>query len=197
MKFTFDSEIFEKVGINIKEFAILLYYIDNGTGVVNTELCNDLWNKNYLVKSIDGYTINNNKFSEIEDLLASCNIPKKKEDDNIIELAKQLKGIFPQGKKEGTNYYWADGVSIIAKRLQMFFRIYGNSYTNEQIINATKKYVESFNGNYCYMRLLKYFILKNDRDAGGNVDEKSELLSYIENAGQEENLKDDWISTLK
>ena len=117
--------------------------------------------------------------------------------DRLNLLAIRLKEIFPKGKKDGTNYYWADGVALIVRRLQLFFKKYGNTYTDEQIIQATEKYVQGFNGNYQYMRLLKYFILKEKVGAAGEVEGDSELISYIENAGQEENLRNDWTSTLK
>ena len=44
--------------------------------------------------------------------------------------------------------------------------------------------------------LLKYFILKEKIGAAGEVEGESELMNYIENYGQEENLRDDWTSTL-
>ena len=120
-----------------------------------------------------------------------------KPEESLTELAKKLKEIFPKGKKAGTNYYWSDGIALIVRRLKLFFKKYDNIYTNEQIIQAAEKYVSSFNGNYTYMKLLKYFILKEKVDAAGDVDGESELISYIENAGQEEALREDWTSTLK
>ena len=115
----------------------------------------------------------------------------------LTALAQALKDIYPKGKKDGTNYYWADGVAIIVRRLKLFFKKYGDIYTDKQIIQATEKYVKGFNGNYRYMRLLKYFILKEKVDVAGDIDGDSELISYIENAGQEESLRDDWTSTLR
>ena len=112
-------------------------------------------------------------------------------------MATRLKEIFPKGKKDGTNYYWADGVALIVRRLKLFFKKYGNTYTDEQIIQATEKYVQGFNGNYQYMRLLKYFILKEKIGAAGEVEGDSELISYIENFGQEDTLSNDWASTLR
>ena len=69
-------------------------------------------------------------------------------------------------------------------------------FTDEQIVQAAEKYVQGFNGNYQYMRLLKYFIFKEKVGANGEVEGDSELISYIENAGQEEDLKNDWTSSL-
>ena len=115
--------------------------------------------------------------------------------DKLAELATKLKAIFPKGKKDGTNYYWSDGVPLIIRRLKLFFKKYGNDFTNEQIIQATEKYVEGFNGSYQYMRLLKYFIFKEKVGANGEIEGDSELISYIENADNED-LRNEWTSTL-
>ena len=112
-------------------------------------------------------------------------------------LATKLKEIFPKGKKDGTNYYWADGVALIVRRLKLFFKKYGDGYTSEQIVQAAEKYVQGFNGNYQYMKLLKYFIFKEKVGANGEVEGESDLISYIENAGQEETLRNDWTTTLR
>ena len=138
-----------------------------------------------------------NKGAEIIDSVIIDSDKQQEPKDRLNLLAVRLKEIFPKGKKDGTNYYWADGVALIVRRLQLFFKKYGNTYTDEQIIQATEKYVQGFNGNYQYMRLLKYFILKEKVGAAGEVEGDSELISYIENAGQEENLRNDWTSTLR
>ena len=137
-----------------------------------------------------------NKGTEVIDSVIVDSDKKSKPDERLIQLATRLKGVFPKGKKDGTNYYWADGVALIVRRLELFFRKYGDTYTDEQIVKAAEKYVQGFNGNYTYMRLLKYFIFKEKVGAAGEVEGDSELISYIENAGQEENLRNDWTSTI-
>lgn len=117
-------------------------------------------------------------------------------DARLISLAQELREVFPKGKKDGTNNYWSDGATIIVRRLKLFFKKYGD-FTNDQILTAARKYVESFNGNYQFMRTLKYFIFKDARGLEGNIENTSELLTYIENEGQEETLGNDWTSTLK
>lgn len=138
-----------------------------------------------------------NKGTEVIDSVIVDSDKKSKPDERLTQLATRLKEVFPKGKKDGTNYYWADGVALIVRRLKLFFRKYGDTYTDEQIVKAAEKYVQGFNGNYTYMRLLKYFIFKEKVGAAGEVEGDSELISYIENAGQEENLRNDWTSTLK
>ena len=138
-----------------------------------------------------------NKGTEVIDSVIADSDKDQESEDRLIQLAVRLKEIFPKGRKDDTNYYWADGVALIVRRLKQFFKKYGDTYTDEQIIRATEKYVWGFNGNYQYMRLLKYFIFKEKVGAAGEVEGDSELISYIENAGQEEDLRNDWTSTLK
>lgn len=120
----------------------------------------------------------------------------EKTDEEIMELAGNLKEIFPVGRKEGTSKYWAEGKALIAKRLKAFYKKYGSSYTDEQIVAATKKYVESFNGNYQFMKTLKYFIFK-DQDVAGERDYTSDLLTFIENIEHDEVHRDNWNTELK
>ena len=137
-----------------------------------------------------------NKGTEVLDSVIIDSDKEQEPQDRLIQLATKLKEIFPKGKKDGTNYYWADGAALIVRRLKLFFKKYGNKFTDEQIIQAAEKYVQGFNGNYQYMRLLKYFIFKEKVGANGEVEGDSELISYIENAGQEEDLRNDWTSSL-
>lgn len=152
-------------------------------------------NRNDLFQQV-GWRLTN-KGTEVIDSVIVDSDKKQEPNDRLVQLATRLKGIFPKGKKEGTNYYWADGVALIVRRLKLFFKKYGNTYTDEQIIQATSKYVEGFNGNYTYMRLLKYFIFKEKVGAAGEVEGDSELISYIENFGQEDTLSRDWNTELR
>ncbi|MEE1303836.1 MAG: hypothetical protein U0K68_01595 [Agathobacter sp.] len=131
-------------------------------------------------------------------LLSDKEVPKE---DRLDALAVALMEVFPKGKKEGTSVYWKGNKKDTKLKLQKFFKLYGNIYTDEQIITAAKQYVASFNGNYAYMRALKYFIWKDERkidsDGNGYIEEVSDLATYIENAGQEETTSQDWDLTLK
>lgn len=116
--------------------------------------------------------------------------------DRLVSLASSLKEVFPKGKKDGTSTYWAEGNALIVRRLKLFFKKYGNEYTDEQIITAAKKYIQSFNGINRYMRTLKYFIFAEKVNANGEVEGTSDLITFIENAGEENSLGNDWSSTL-
>lgn len=127
----------------------------------------------------------------IDTIVTSELQPTKEEDENILKLAIELKKIFPKGKKPGTSFYWSDGIILISKRLKLFFKKYGY-YDNNIIIQATRNYVASFKEDYRFMRILKYFILKEDVGNGGDVESKSELLSYIENIEDNNEEIEDW-----
>ena len=99
--------------------------------------------------------------------------------------------VFPEGKKAGTTTYWRGNVKEIKLKLKKFFKRYSDRYTDEQIVQAAQSYVGSFNGDYSFMRVLKYFIWKDARkmDSDGNtfVEEVSDLATIIENGGESNN----------
>mgnify|MGYP001222991876 CR=1 FL=1 len=198
MTICLNKQIIDQYNMTIDE-VLLMIVLEN-----NVDL--DVAQKNLINK---GYiTVNRNElFLPIgwrltntgKDMLNAIIVDSDKHQEpqeKLTDLATKLKTIFPKGKKDGTNYYWSDGVPLVIRRLKLFFKKYGSNFTNEQIIQATKKYVEGFNGSYQYMRLLKYFIFKEKVGANGEIEGDSELISYIENADEEENLKNEWTSTL-
>lgn len=185
-------------GITIDE-ALLMLVIHNKADLEGAEEA--LIQKGFITAERDdlfqqvGWRLTN-KGTEMLDSVIMDSDKEQEPEDRLIQLATRLKEIFPKGRKDGTNYYWAEGVALIMRRLNLFFKKYGNKFTDEQIVQAAEKYVQGFNGNYHYMRLLKYFIFREKVGANGEVEGDSELISYIENAGQEENLRNDWTSSL-
>lgn len=189
----------QKNSISIGE-ALLLLAIHNSANLDKAQ--EELIKKGYITADRNGLFQQigwriTAKGAEVIDSVIIDSDKKQEPNNRLIQLATRLKEIFPKGKKDGTNYYWADGVALIVRRLKLFFRKYGDTYTDEQIVKAAEKYVQGFNGNYTYMRLLKYFIFKEKVGAAGEVEGDSELINYIENTGQEDCLSNDWASTLK
>ena len=137
----------------------------------------------------------------VESVMASSsNIASE---ERCTQLAEKLREIFPAGKKPGYAYTWRDSVSCITDRLKKFFMKYGE-YSDEQVIEATKAYVASFNGNYTYMQLLKYFIWKNKVTGEevvrgrviGEVERQSQLAAWIEDT-PEKSTSADWDIALR
>lgn len=200
MNFTIDEEACKKVKLSIPETLMILLV---KTGANLEELLKTMKEKQMLVEehTLMGRTLlvtqRWNDLCESALLSADSAIPKG---DRLNKLAKSLMDCFPEGKKEGTSQYWRGNIRDVTLKLQKFFKLYGNKYSDEQIISATQRYVSSFNGKYQFMRVLKYFICKNERkmdsEGVGYIEEVSDLAAYIENEGQEKNLRDDWMSTM-
>lgn len=127
--------------------------------------------------------------SEFQEKVMYCD----KVRDRYDVLADKLRALFPAGRKPGTNLQWRDSTSIISKRLKTIVKKYGVTFTDEEAVDATKRYIESFNGDYRYMQVLMYFIFKNEI-VNGTREEKSQFLSYLQN--KEDMVNQDWSHKL-
>jgi hypothetical protein len=196
MRLTIDQTVLDKHSISIGEFMVLYLTANN----VDVKTCMDnlvakgLADKNLFTK--DSIVLSD----KVKDLISTIAIDSDKsvvdKDAEFIELANELRELYPAGRKEGTTYMWRGTTAEIAKKLKTLVVKYKYSFTREQVVKATKEYISSFNGNYKKMRLLKYFILKSEKDADDNVNVISELMTLIENEGQTDAQRDDWMSTM-
>lgn len=197
MKIVLSPEGCTKNSISLAEILLLIAYYQE----VDFEEAHDSLIEKGYVTGADRVINQDNRWrvtragKEIIDSVVLDSDKSEKSDAELLILAGRLKEVFPAGKKDGTSNYWAEGKALIAKRLKAFFKKYGADYSDDQIVTAAEKYVEGFNGNYQFMRTLKYFIFK-DMEVAGEREYTSELLNYLENAGQEEVLKNDWTSTI-
>ena len=196
MKLTIDQTILDKNNLTIEEFLVLfLSAREVDIGVISQSLVakgladKDLFSSGKLVIS-----------DKVKDLISTTSIDSDKnvidKDSEFTELATELREIYPAGRKDGTTYMWRGTTAEVAKKLKTLVVKYGYTINREDVLKATKEYVNSFNRNYRYMQLLKYFILKSVKDADGNVDIKSELMSLIENSDQIDAQRDDWVSNM-
>ena len=196
MKLTIDQTILDKNGLTLEEFLVLyLGAKDVDIEYVSQSLiAKGLANKDLF---FNGRIVVSDK---VKDLVSTISIDSDKnvidKDSEFTELATELREIYPAGRKDGTTYMWRGTTAEVAKKLKTLVVKYGYTINREDVLKATKEYVNSFNGNYRYMQLLKYFILKSVRDADGNVDIKSELMSLIENSDQIDAQRDDWVSNM-
>lgn len=192
MEILINDQVLDSAGLTLSELLyLMLLDLD-----VTADIIPELEKKNWLKK---GHLTESSR-QKLADVLNNT----KKEpstEERIEDLADSLMKIFPKGKKEGTPYYWKGNKKEIKDKLKKFFVYFGDTYDDTQILNAAKKYVESFNGSYRYMRLLKYFIWKNDRkiieEGKVSVEQVSELASYIENEGEDNNMDNDWSAELR
>ena len=196
-KIEVNDEICKKHNLSFEEVLVLI-----GLKYSTLEILKKLNKERYLINL--GSSIfnepSNHKLSKKANEILSCILAESTEEiakrvNNIEELADKLREIYPSGKIPNSNYYYRCNRQDIINKLTTFFKKYGTQYTDEQIINATQKYVNSFNGNYTYLKLLKYFIWKDERLKGESV--QSLLADFIENENVEDISNSDWTATLR
>ena len=196
MRIEIEETVLKKHGLTLDEFLALLiaYY---GTDIKQAN--NMLIAKNLAFRDPfmeEGLVIE----SKAEDIMTSVLVnssSKNQYDDAFYEaLAQKMQEIYPAGKKPGTSYMWRGTLAEIAKKLKTLVSKYGYALEEEKVLAATKNYVDSFNGNYQKMRLLKYFILKSEKDDDGNIIVVTDLMAYIENEADMDSLREDWTSSL-
>lgn len=191
MKYIIDEKVCEKHNLTITEVLCLLFLksCDGNCSDVVSKLIKE-------EKIIESNTLDSNNIDylyltphwddEVSSIILESDnsIPDK---DRIENLVNKMRELFPKGMKIG-NSAWRGNVRELKLRMQKFFKMYGD-YSDEAILKATKAYVDSFNGNYTYMRILKYFILKSEikqhqNDLGeviSQVEDVSELANILEN----------------
>lgn len=178
MTITVNDKILEQYNLSVEEF-LLLYICSKEYNL--KELLDTIIAKGYADKDL--YDNNRAVVSNtIKDIISTVIIDSDKavigKEEDYLRVAQKMRELFPQGRKEGTTYMWRDSNAVIAKKLKTLVVKYNFKFTEEEALEATKKYIESFNGNYRFMQLLKYFILKSDPNTG---DIKSDFMSLIEN----------------
>ena len=192
MKYVIDDAVAEKMGLSLPQVLLLMLI---KTGQNTNEILQELLDKEAVV-ALDVYPVKymiTQRWNDTCDNILLTSDRTVPTEDEILPIAEKLMAIFPQGKKPGTPYYWKCNRREVALKLKSFFKLYGTKYTEEEILDAATNYVNSFNGDYRFMRLLKYFIWKKEDGV-----EISELATFIDNAGQEDQSNDsNWLNELR
>lgn len=182
-----DRGIIEKNGLTVEEFIVLILVMNNINVI---EAKDSLIKKGMALGTFDllgdGLALEKTQLGVVtyNNIVLASSKQAEISEERLNNLAKKLKEVYPKGKKDDT-WYWADGAAVIARRLKIFFHKYDpkRQITDEQIIKATKRYVEEKQAQPD-MRLLKYFIFKEAVGRAGDVEPTSDLLTYIENEGE-------------
>lgn len=200
MKIVIDDKVCDSQNLPYTHLLLLLFF---KTGADLKEVYDDMIEKEMIVEReglLGKDIVPTQRWDDVccNILLTSDNaVP---DDERILNLARKLMEIYPKGKKPGTSTFWKGNAKDNTLRLKKFFKLYGNKYTDEQIIDATHRYIDSFNGRYDYMRVLKYFIWKDERkireDGTAYIEEVSDLASFLENNGASDD-RQDWNTTLR
>ena len=196
MRITLDTDKVDKdIGVDGLLYLTALYL-----GVtINRSTFDRLNDKGliYTQSMKDGFPYDVRKTKESDELVegayADMEITGQNNDYRFLELADKLRELYPTGRKNGTQLQWRDSTKVIAQRLKAFVKKFECDFSDEEYVEATKRYIGSFNGNYQYMQVLKYFIMKAGIEDGTSVI-NSQLLSYLQNKEQDTN--PDWTCDL-
>lgn len=115
------------------------------------------------------------------------------------ELAKKMQAVYISGVMPDGVHHYKSNTTEISKKLEKFFELY-DEYPEDEIIDATKRYVASFKGNYRYAKALNNFVWKmeDEKDEDGNIRKvrRSYLADFLENKESDEEVNDssddDW-----
>ena len=195
MNITINDDVCAKYGLSLPELLVILALKSDK---LETTIAS-LESKGAIVADVfEGHLVTQ-RWDDIASSILLDSDKDRQSPDRIANLAAKLMEIFPKEKKAGTNHYFRGNTKDITLKLKKFFKLYGDRYSDEQVLNAAQAYVSSFNGNYTYMRILKYFIWKDDKkmheDGKIYIEETSDLATWIENAGSANN--QNWEVELK
>jgi hypothetical protein len=194
MKYIIDEEIAKKHGLSVAELMLLAVIQQCSQP---SQLIASLTEKECLVEVGDHYHVTQHWADEMASVLLESDesVPSQ---DRVLTLVQKMKEYFPKGLKVGSAA-WRGNDRELTLRMKKFFKLYGNKWSDEQILAATKEYVESFNGDYRFMQILKYFILKSKKiegEEGNYIEDVSALASFLEKQGQGEENTSNWTQTV-
>ena len=202
IKITIDENTCLKHKMTLQEFLIALAIRSGGF-----ENCIENLIKREVLVDDKEYLVTQHWSDVIDEILADS--AGEQDEKRLENLAKQMRELYPEGrmidKRTGqlTSYYFRSNPKEIAHKLKTFFMRYGN-FSDEDILDAERRYVASYRGNYQQrgFRLLKYFIFKDDVKQGpdGNyVEPVSPLYDFLVNKESDEGVvvnTDEWTSRM-
>jgi predicted RNA binding protein YcfA (HicA-like mRNA interferase family) len=181
MKITIDDEVILKEGFTIQEFFTCLALAESDDMSVK-QMLRQLDKKGWVFTDENG---NVKPYQNIRDkirdvlLHSETSIPYR---TKLKMLADRLRPLYPTGMKPETNSMWRGGRGGVAKRLEIFYKEFNedNSYSEDDIVEATSQYISSFNGNYRFMRTLENFIYKDgDSDLAKALDNLGDMSANV------------------
>lgn len=194
MKYMIDEEVAKKHGLSIAELMLLASIQQYSQPF---DLISQLVEKECLIEVNGHFYVTQHWADEVASILleSDSSVPKQ---DRVLTLVQKMKEYFPKGLKVGSAA-WRGNDRELSLRMKKFFKLYGDKWSDEQILAATKDYVDSFNGDYRFMQILKYFILKSKKietEEGNYIEDISALASFLEKQSQGEEVKQDWTQTV-
>lgn len=184
-----DENVLKKYSLTLEEFAVLILAINHApidsiiAGLISRGIGVACPNEPFTLLPT------NQTENLVRNVLLDSDKTVSKSKIDYESLAEKMRALYPTGKKPGTQHQWQGSKAVIAMRLKTLVKKYGVEFTEEQALDATRRYIEAFHGDYQFMHTLKYFIFKDD---------DSQFLNYLENQGEDEDENtDDWTNELR
>lgn len=122
-------------------------------------------------------------------ILFEGKIPQSTQSEEAVDVALAMMEVYPDGRKTSSASIpqpWRSNKLDIANRIIRFWKAYGY-HPKDDMVDAVRRYVDSFQGDYTYMKLLKYFIWKCDGlgESIANGGSSSLLADFLENKSLE------------
>lgn len=210
MRITIDRDIIDKYGLTPAEALYMLFLNQLDEKTQEEDIVRRLVGRLYMG------TYDDKRFLTVTgaDLLSRLILDTQAldartiPDESLMEIAVAMQKEYPAGMKpkdtpygpKPSNTAWRGNKSDLVDRLKKFFMKYGDTYTKEQLVDATKRYVESFKDDRRFMRALPYFIMKSERkvDSDGitHIEDVSDLASLLESEDTgtpTDNRGDSWL----
>lgn len=192
MKYVIDEDVCKNFDVSIEEVLFgLLYKYTNNLEVIQDSLLKRGYLELHTNEEREYFKLS----KEFDTNLTAILLKSDKSVPNTHRcetLAIRLRALFPKGSNAG-GYPWRGNIRDITLKLQKFFKLYGSEWSDDEIIEATQRYISHFNGDYTTMRLLKYFIMKSDKVAHEDI---SDLATWLEN-DTEESYNNDWTIEIR
>lgn len=189
-RLTIDKGVLSREDMDVGDFLFTLLYI---LGYRAEDLEDDMLKRKTAKFEFGKVVPTLFTIARVKRIIAKANAPEMSQED-LLELAKNMKAIFPKGFMiDGIP--WTEGPVLIVQRLEGFIRRFGN-YPAEDILKATERYVAA-KKNTPYMKSLKNFIFKEVEQADGTIDLQSDLYNFLENPDSLLNPLEDWTVELR
>ena len=198
MKITIDEKVCLKHKMTVPEVLMALAV---RSGIDGNQIHNMLNREILVEEQANSWYMVTQHWSDVLDEILADSGGCTKTDEELKSLAKKMIDAYPHGamidRRTGrpTTYYFQCNNAEVRNKLKSFFNRY-DVYSDEEILDAEKRYVARWNGNYQQpgFRQLKYFIFKVDKETG---EVTSPLLDFLENKESEREVgvtnSDDWL----
>lgn len=153
IKLEVDFGLLSKSGLEIDEFCMLLLIVndqfeENYEYICNPVVCNLILDE----LEADQWIKQGEKIELRQKSKDLFSLSK----ENVEDWIEEWRNLFPTGASSSGYRYRGDKQECL-KKMKIFVK--KHKYTKEQIINATKKFIEGMN-DYRYLGMAQYFIQK-------------------------------------